>query len=98
MTRTITFVCLTLALLLLGCEGQETVIETSAPPRPALSQPGSEVTVKHTKSTLLSDSVELKRYEVASQALQSWYAVRGMRPALLLYSNDPFLQSVGGFC
>jgi hypothetical protein len=42
---------------------------------------------------LLHDPSELQRFEVPSQALQLWYDVRSSRPALLLYSNNPLLQS-----
>lgn len=41
---------------------------------------------------LLKDPAEQTLHEVSSQALQDWYKVRKTRPALILYSNDPFLQ------
>jgi hypothetical protein len=103
MTRTVIFTSIALTLLLSGCEREvpsDTVTHTAAeataetalvsqdaarPDDQAISPPGTSI--------LLHDPVELKRYEVPSQALQQWYPLRALRPALLLYTKDPLLQS-----
>jgi tetratricopeptide (TPR) repeat protein len=60
-----------------------------SPPGDTGTQPASALK-KPTK--LLHAPTELSRFEVVSEALQQWYNVRKTRPALVLYSNDPFLQ------
>jgi len=41
---------------------------------------------------LLRQPFDLERYEVPSQALQTWFDLRRQHPALILYANDPLLQ------
>ena len=59
--------------------------QTSGPDAPAESSQIQPI-------VLLNDPVELTLFEVPSQALLDWYKTRKNRPALILYSNDPFLQ------
>jgi tetratricopeptide (TPR) repeat protein len=42
---------------------------------------------------LLHEPVPISIYEVPSQALIQWYGVRKVQPALLIYANNPMLQT-----
>jgi tetratricopeptide (TPR) repeat protein len=94
MLRTITLLCFALLLLCGGCDRREATSETatSETVRPTATGPAEQVSPSQL-STVLHDPVELKRYEVSSQALQQWYDFRVKRPTLLLYANDPLMQS-----
>jgi hypothetical protein len=84
MFRHITLLCIIFSLFSAGCEQREDPAEsTQAESRSSTIPPKTTMLLQH--------QVELKRYEVPSQALQQWYKLRAQRPALLLYSNDPFL-------
>ena len=103
MIRTVIFTSIALTLLLSGCEREgppatvthtaaETTAETTSV-APDAARPENQATAPAVTSILLHDPIELQRYEVPSQALQQWYPLRSLRPALLLYSKDPLLQS-----
>jgi tetratricopeptide (TPR) repeat protein len=110
MTRFVTFACLTLALLLCGCEEQETApasrlptgsgqtstvnATTATTQAPDVTEPASDISAPQETTLLLQEATTLRRYEVPSQALLSWYALREVRPALLIYANDPLLQTI----
>ena len=53
----------------------------------------TSATITAATSPLLHAPTTLQRYETPTQALLQWYALRDARPTLLLYSNDPLLQS-----
>ncbi|MDG5468951.1 hypothetical protein P9J64_11535 [Deltaproteobacteria bacterium IMCC39524] len=86
MFRHITLICATL-LLFSGVHLCQDALAASLPHKAAESAnetPQGKI--------LLHDSIELKHYELPFQALQKWYTFRDLRPALLLYSNDPLMQ------
>lgn len=53
----------------------------------------TSATITAATSPLLHAPTTLQRYETPAQALLQWYALRDARPSLLIYSNDPLLQS-----
>ena len=71
---------------------RENNVTSSAQPQQAPGTEAPALTEQLEPINLLNDPAELPRFEVPSQALQHWYRVRKNRPALILYSNDPFLQ------
>lgn len=71
-------------LLLLGCDHREESTKAASRPKPA---PLPELKL------LLQEPVPISIYEVPSQALLQWYAVRKLKPALLIYANTPMLQT-----
>ena len=97
-------------LLLCGCEEKETASANRLPtgsgqtstvsattaitPPPHLAEPAADISVPQETTLLLQKATTLQRYEVPSQALLSWYALREARPALLIYANDPLLQTI----
>jgi len=86
MFRYITMICATLLVLSGGYDCRETLAAT-------LPQKATESANETPQGKiLLHDSIELKHYELPFQALQKWYTFRDLRPALLLYSNDPLMQ------
>ena len=97
MIRNITLLCIALLLPCGGCEAAsesaslETASSVSAPS--TATEPAVEAPSVSATTVLLHNPAKLIRYEFPSQALQQWYALRSARPALLLYSNDPLLQS-----
>jgi tetratricopeptide (TPR) repeat protein len=100
MIRYLILFCVALLLLCGGCERSDTPSETaslevatSATDRLTSTEAAKQSPPTPLTVTLLHDPIELKRYEVSSQALQQWYDLRDKRPALLLYANDPLLQS-----
>lgn len=86
MNRYITMLCVVLSLLPAGCERREAPAET-------VTAEAAQSTTIPPATVLLQVPVELKRFEVPSQALLQWYTLRSARPALLLYANNPLLQS-----
>lgn len=101
MIRYITLICCTLMLFCGGCESSETqtksvTVDTATAPAAtttATTESATEVSPSAPASILLQNPITLQRYEVPSEALLQWYAVRDLRPALVLYSNDPLLLS-----
>ena len=81
MTRPLTITCISLLLLFSGLERFVAAAETIS------------ATITAATSPLLHAPTTLQRYETPTQALLQWYALRDARPTLLLYSNDPLLQS-----
>jgi tetratricopeptide (TPR) repeat protein len=57
--------------------------DTAEPPAASLPEP----------KRLLHEPVPLSIYEVPSQALLQWYDVRRIKPALLIYANNPMLTT-----
>jgi predicted negative regulator of RcsB-dependent stress response len=94
MIRYITLLCVILLLLCGGCERQEPLSETTQAETTQADTTQADTTSSNVPATikLMQHPVELKRFEVPSQALQQWYDLRETRPALLLYSNHPLLQ------
>lgn len=95
MNRHITLLSVALLLLFLACEHPDTYAATAASeaaPK-TTADPVEQVPAEMTVKLLLQEPLQLQRYEVPSQALQQWFALRDTRPALLLYANDPLLQS-----
>jgi hypothetical protein len=86
MFRHITLICATLLLLSGVYDCREALAATL--PHKATESPNETPPGK----ILLHDSIELEHYELPFQALQKWYTFRDVRPALLLYSNDPLMQ------
>ena len=74
-----------------GCEQTENVQA-----KLDFDQSATKPTDIETKS-LLQAPIEINRYEVPSQALAQWHKVHAVRPALLLYCNNPLLLSIRGF-
>lgn len=70
----------------------ETTVTTPSLLPPADATRGPSVADRKEKVILLNTPTDLAHFEVASQALQQWYNARKVRPALVLYSNDPFLR------
>ena len=102
MTRYIILLCITLLMFSGGCERSETTETTeTAPPTaivsvsetPATTEPVKKEASEATATILLQHPLDLQRYEVPSQALLQWYAVRDSRPAMVLYANNPLLLS-----
>jgi tetratricopeptide (TPR) repeat protein len=105
MIRYITLFCISLLLFSGGCERSETpaapMTSETAPPTTvtpasdatATTEPAKEELSLAPAVILLQEPIVLQRYEVPSQALLQWYAVRDLRPALVLYANDPLLLS-----
>ena len=95
MNRHITLLSVVLLLLFLVCEHSSTSAATTAseavPKTSAI--PAEQMAAEMTVKLLMQQPTQLQRYEVPSQALQQWFALRDTRPALLLYANDPLLQS-----
>ena len=81
MTRPLTITCISLLLLFSGLERFVAAAEATS------------ATITAATSPLLHAPTTLQRYETPTQALLQWYALRDARPTLLLYSNDPLLQS-----
>jgi tetratricopeptide (TPR) repeat protein len=81
MTRPLTIACISLLLLFSGLE------------RFVAAAEATPATITAATSPLLHAPTTLHRYETPTQALLQWYALRDARPTLLLYSNDPLLQS-----
>ena len=97
-------------LLLCGCEEKETAsanrlptgsgqtstvsATTATTPPPHVTEPAPDISAPQETTLLLQEATALLRYEVPSQALLSWYALREARPALLIYANDPLLQTI----
>ncbi len=86
-------------LLLHGCDhGEEsteaanTQIVDKAESVPKDTAEPKTVTLPEPK-LLLQEPVPLSIYEVPSQALLQWYEVRSLKPALLIYANNPMLQT-----
>jgi hypothetical protein len=92
MYRHITHLSVALLLLFLVCEPPVTsaALESS---QKTVTVPVEQVPAVTTAKLLLQEPVQLQRYEVPSQALPQWFALRDTRPALLFYANDPLLQS-----
>ena len=86
MFRHITLICATLLLLSGGYDCREALSATL--PQNATASANETSPGK----MLLQDPIELEHYELPFQALQKWYTFRDLRPALLLYSNDPLMQ------
>lgn len=81
MNKPLTIACIALLLQLSCLDCSATATENTSP------------TITESTSSLLHAPTKLQRYETPSQPLMQWYVLRDVRPALLLYSNDPFLQS-----
>ena len=83
MFRHITLICATLLLLSGAYDCREALAATL--PQNATASANETSPGK----MLLQDPIELEHYELPFQALQKWYKFQDLRPALLLYSNDP---------
>ena len=110
MTRITTLIILIFLLFCVGCDDKNPAVSDTPTAKtipktekneigkpvasPVASQKLPKDSVANTKTLLLHSPLNLKRYEFPSEALLSWYALRKTRPALLLYSKAPFLQSV----
>jgi hypothetical protein len=105
MHRTIVLICITLILLLFGCEEQNPSSTTILPalaeiktPEPSSASTKADNSLEEVKpvsstSLLLQEPITLEFFETPSEALLQWYASRETRPALLLYANDPLLKT-----
>ncbi|PLX93582.1 MAG: hypothetical protein C0621_07170 [Desulfuromonas sp.] len=96
MTRHLILLC-AIALSLTACEKQPppATQPTSAPQhdsQPLQMENGASTSSLRDSQLLLRQPFDLERYEVPSQALQTWFDLRRQHPALILYANDPLLQ------
>lgn len=89
----------TTCLLLLGCDHREEsvkaantqIVDKAASVSKDTAEPKT-VPLPEPKR-LLHEPVPISTYEVPSQALLQWYKVRNAQPALLIYANNPMLQT-----
>jgi tetratricopeptide (TPR) repeat protein len=90
-------------LLLQGCDHREESTEAANTPRVDKAASISKNTAEPTAGPLpepkllLHDPVPLSIYEAPSQALLQWYEVRTIKPALLIYANNPMLLTWPSF-
>ena len=86
-------------LLLQGCDPREESTEAANTHRVDKAESISKDTAEPKTVTLpepkllLQEPVPLSIYEVPSQALLQWYEVRSLKPALLIYANNPMLST-----
>jgi tetratricopeptide (TPR) repeat protein len=94
MTRFVFLFSVFLIILCVGCDQHKPATETvhEDPAKKTSPLPVGSDSHSPLEAVLLPDPVELALYETSSQALQRWYDLRTIRPALLLYSKDPLLQ------
>ena len=73
-----------------GCESQKEETATLKQDAPAQEKPTPEIK----PAVLLHESINVTLVETATEALPIWRDYAPLKPALFLFSNDPFLEQI----